>query len=89
MVKLSPNVMEPANGVDENARVFRNGIGDPRVGELQEQRATGPEKEYGFACHAPGHRSRTKQPGPRLTDALKLFDLTFEVGTGDEYLLRK
>jgi hypothetical protein len=64
MVKVSPNVMEPANGVDENARVFRNGIGDPRVGELQEQRATGPEKEYGFACHA----LQVTEAGPNSPD---------------------
>src|SRR5262245_43054826 len=64
-----------------------NGIGDPRMGQLQEERATGAEKKRGFAYHAPGQRCRTKQPGQRLTGALKLFDLAFEVVTGDEYWL--
>src|SRR5262245_46723867 len=46
--------MESANAVGENARMFGNGTGDPRMGELQEERASGAEKEHGFACHVRG-----------------------------------
>jgi len=36
--------VEPANAVDENARMLGNGMGDPRMGKLQEERATGPDE---------------------------------------------
>ena len=57
--------MEASNWIRKGIRVLFDGSGDPRVSELQEQRAPGTQKDCSLTINGPGDRSRAKNAGER------------------------